>query len=453
MERVSAQVSSQTDFGEQLLLSRALLWVRKDDLPSAMRDMAALRKSEPTSAIAFEARRRLHEGLVLTLESKPNARTTIRTGLSLAEHQGALLWVWYGLTLLALADRASNPSDALLSRAREAPVVLSMLAEAVLLRLDELSPTAFDAVLVEATGRPWRWRQATRRALASANLGLQRSAAHLLEAIGEQDDVERLRDLGRSIRDRDIGWLGLRLARRLAPRVLVQDLGRVRINVGARAIDGSAIRRKVLALLCLLIARPRFACTREEVIDSLWPELDPPAALNSLNQTVYFLRRVFEPEFRDETSPGYVGQDGETIWLDAELIDSQSRRCADLIRSMPADPTPDGALDLAMQYEGRFALDFAYEDWALTYRESLHASYLRVMERSIGIDLNTGHFGRGIFLAERTTQVDPEAEEIQAALVRLYRYSGAHLAAAHQYEHYARSLRDLGIDPPALADV
>ena len=34
--------------------------------------------------------------------------------------------------------------------------------------------------------------------------------------------------------------------------------------------------------------------TRDQVLDALWPELDPVDALNSLNQTVYFLRRVLE---------------------------------------------------------------------------------------------------------------------------------------------------------------
>jgi len=49
--------------------------------------------------------------------------------------------------------------------------------------------------------------------------------------------------------------------------------------------------------------------------------------------------------------------------------------------------------------------------------------------------------------------VDPEAEEIQAALVRLYRLSGAHAAAAEKYQHYSQAMRDLGVEPPAYTDV
>jgi len=148
-----------------------------------------------------------------------------------------------------------------------------------------------------------------------------------------------------------------------------------------------------------------------------------------------------------------VGQDGETIWLDAELIQSRSRRCLDIIREMPGDPTPEGAVALATEYRGRFALDFAYEEWAGAYRDALHAAYLRVIERAIRIDLKAGHLERGTFIAERAAEIDPEAEEIQTALIRLYQLSGAHAAAAEQYGHYKRSMRDLGLEPKPFADV
>ena len=44
-------------------------------------------------------------------------------------------------------------------------------------------------------------------------------------------------------------------------------------------------------------------------------------------------------------------------------------------------------------------------------------------------------------------------EEIQAALVRLYRLSGAHAAAAEQYGHYAQAMRELGVEPVPLTEV
>jgi DNA-binding SARP family transcriptional activator len=239
----------------------------------------------------------------------------------------------------------------------------------------------------------------------------------------------------------------------LADKVYVEDLGRVHIFVGARVLDGTDVRRKVLALLCLLLSRPRFASTRDEVVDSLWPDHDPESALNSLNQTAYFLRRVFEPHYREETSPGYLGQDAETIWLDPGLVDCQSRRCLEIARAMPGEPTPEGSVALAKEYRARYALDFAYEDWATAYRDYLHASYLRVMEQAIRMDLDAGKIDRGTFLAERAAEADPEAEQIQVLLIRLYRMAGAHAAAAERYGQYERGMRDLGLDPVPLAEI
>jgi DNA-binding SARP family transcriptional activator len=203
----------------------------------------------------------------------------------------------------------------------------------------------------------------------------------------------------------------------------------------------------------LLLSKTRFSTTREEVLEALWPDLDPTSALNSLNQTVYFLRRVFELDYREDTSPGYVRQDGETIWLDPELIECRSRRCRELIRLLPMSPTPDQVDQLASEYRSRFALDFAYEEWASAYRDSLHAAYLRVVEQAIRLDIDSGHFARGIALAERAAEVEPDSEEIQLHLVRLYRLSGAHAAAAEQYGHYAQALKELGVDPPSFAEV
>ncbi|TME10563.1 MAG: hypothetical protein E6I65_08445, partial [Chloroflexi bacterium] len=167
-----------------------------------------------------------------------------------------------------------------------------MLAELVLRRLPQLDTTAMSQVTAEAELRPWRWRELVRRTLDSGAPPEREGAAELLERIGEREDVLRLRNAGGRTRDRRGPRPGYLLARRLANRVLVEDLGRVRITVGTRTIEGGDIRRKVLALLCLLLSKANFASTRDEVIESLWPDSDPDSALNSLNQTVYFLRRV-----------------------------------------------------------------------------------------------------------------------------------------------------------------
>jgi DNA-binding SARP family transcriptional activator len=223
------------------------------------------------------------------------------------------------------------------------------------------------------------------------------------------------------------------------------------VVVGDRQMAGSTIRRKVLALLCFLLTRPAMSSTRDQVLDALWPDLDPLDALNSLNQTVYFLRRVLEEPYVDDLSPGYLHHDSDLIWLDEDLVTSRSNECRLIIKGLPISPRPDDVDVLVDRYVGRFALDFEYEEWASPYRDWLHASYLEVVERAVSSDLETGHFERGIRLAQRVLDVDPGAEHVEVSLLRLYRASGAHAAAAEQYAHYATAMREqLGVEPPPL---
>jgi two-component SAPR family response regulator len=121
---------------------------------------------------------------------------------------------------------------------------------------------------------------------------------------------------------------------------------------------------------------------------------------------------------------------------------------------MRPKPSPADVELLSESYTGRFALDFAYEEWAVPFRDSLHASYLQVIESAVTSDLETGHYERGVRLARRALLVDPDSDALELSLLRLYRGMGAHSAAAEQYEHYSAYLRtELGVEPPPLSSI
>jgi DNA-binding SARP family transcriptional activator len=51
-------------------------------------------------------------------------------------------------------------------------------------------------------------------------------------------------------------------------------------------------------------------------------------------------------------------------------------------------------------------------------------------------------------------QADPDAEQIELCLLRLYRRMGASAAAAEQYSHYVGVMREqLGVEPPRLEPI
>lgn len=262
-------------------------------------------------------------------------------------------------------------------------------------------------------------------------------AARLLDEIGEAEDIRRLRTVAKTLRSPAASGLGRGLARRLAPVARIHDLGHIEMRIGDRSVDGSTIRRRVLGLVCFLLTRPGYAATRDQVLEALWPDQEPSIAVNSLNQTVYFLRRVFEEGYREDESANYVHHDGEVVRLDNHLVDSTSGRCSRLIERASANDDPAVVASLSLSYTGRFAMDFEYEDWSAAFRETLHAAYLATIERAVQLESESGSYARGAVLARRALGVDPDAENLEGGLVRLYRASGLHAAAAEQQSHYS----------------
>jgi DNA-binding SARP family transcriptional activator len=357
-----------------------------------------------------------------------------------------------GELLIGLASDAEELSRRVSVIAAVAPWHLTFLADELISRLGSLTPYAMGAVRAAAELHPDRWRDALRIRIDADAPEVILEAARLLEVIGEGADIPRLRNLARTSKRRhEATDLGRSLTRRLASRVRIEDQGRISIEVGDRVIAGTSIRRKVLAMVSYLLTRPELSATRDQVLDALWPEQSPEAAINSLNQTIYFLRRVFEEPYSDDLSPGYVHHDSDVVWLDGELITSRSLECRRLIREVTSQASPEDVDRLTRLYHGRFALDFEYEEWAAEYRDPLHAAYLEIVERSVLDDLQSGHYDRGITVARRALEADTSAEQIELSLLRLYRVTGAHAAAAEQYAHYSAILRDeLGVEPPPL---
>jgi DNA-binding SARP family transcriptional activator len=385
----------------------------------------------------------------------PALVTVIEDALRFTERQQAWFWtkairltraLISGNEALEVHFRSLEPADA---------AYLSIQAELVTRRLADLDGNAWAMIKREAAQRPERWRWALRQLLSnqSARPGDIRRAVELLDLIGDSTDVKLLRELAKQ-KSLRIPNAGLVLTRRLAPVAFIDDLGRVTVHVGDRVLPGTEIRKKVLSLLTFLLTRPQFTASREQVIEALWPQMEPEAGANSLNQTSYFLRQVFEPTASEDTTAGYLNSRADLIWLDPELVHSRSADCLKLIAEIRRDPSPELVTRLAETYTARFAVDFTYDDWASAFRDTLHASFLDRIERAILADTTAGAFDRAVAVAQLALQADPDAEQIELCLLRLYRRTGAHAAAAEQYAHYANVMREqLGIEPPPLESI
>jgi DNA-binding SARP family transcriptional activator len=415
-------------------------------------EFATLALDVPNPSSAYRSAALAFRAVAAAMNANGTARRFADEAVMAAAAQGARPW-----ELVANIVRASSGvelSTAIRTTPRDHQYAISFVAELVTSHLSDLDDAATKEVASLAERYSERWRLPLRHEAEAGGPSVL-AAARLLDVVGEASDVSRLRRIARRARTHtEDSKLGRRLARRLATRVRIHDLGRVQVDVGDAQPASSQIRRKVLALLCYLLTKPRWAATREEVMEAMWPDIDPTPAVNSLNQSVYYLRRVFEPDYSEETTAGFIHQDSDLLWLDEELIAADSRDCAELVAAFERTRDPAVAMQLALRYRGKFALDFAYEDWAADFREWLHVAWLHIVETQIREDLDAARFDRGILIARRALEVEPRNDELEFSMLKLLRRSGAHSAAAEQYARYANVLRtDIGVEPPSLDTV
>lgn len=217
----------------------------------------------------------------------------------------------------------------------------------------------------------------------------------------------------------------------------------------------SETRRKSAALLMYLVTRPQHTATREQVLDDLWPDAEPDAAANSLNQTLYFLRRDIDPWYDEHGSANYVSYESEIVWLDPALVTTDSASFADASIGALAGEADAARMAAAVRaYHGRFAPEFEYEEWSLAWRDQLHATYLAVVQALTRHLVAAGNLEGALRECQQALTVDPSSLDIEMQLIWLYGAIGTPAAAMRQYDHFARAYgSDIGAEPPSLAAV
>ena len=300
---------------------------------------------------------------------------------------------------------------------------------------------------------PRRWLPVLRRQLNDGGTANALVSARLLDEYGDASDLIRVRAFGKTYRrqSRSMAGLGTHLARRVAPVVQVGDLGRTELVIGDRVIAIASMRRKSAALLMFLVTRPGHSATRDQALDQLWPDADPHAATNNLNQSLYFLRRDIDPWFEEDISVDYVGLQGDVVWLNGPLVRVASADFMAVARARMIEQRVDADLTRVIeQYTGQFCPEFEYEEWAMSWRASVHALFLEFVGWSVGRLVGAGQLGTARDIAVLGLQRDPSATDRERKLIWLYWHGGSKSAAVAQYEHLASVERADGLDPDVL---
>lgn len=232
------------------------------------------------------------------------------------------------------------------------------------------------------------------------------------------------------------------------PSLRIVLLGAFQVTVGERVIADDHWRlRKAKTLVKLLALTPHGVLHRDELLDLLWPELDPAAATNNLRYALHVARRVLEPQ-----SGGVrrcLRWQGERLALapDSALeIDVDLFEAAALAARGSEEPNAfQQAVDL---YTGDLLPEDRYEDWAAGRREILRETYLGLLLDLARLREATLEYRQAIDVLRTVIAVESSREDAHAALMRAYAATGQRRLALRQYDYLCDVLRaDLDAEP------
>jgi predicted ATPase/DNA-binding SARP family transcriptional activator len=230
--------------------------------------------------------------------------------------------------------------------------------------------------------------------------------------------------------------------------IRIRLLGGFEVTVGARTIEDGAWRlRKAANLIKLLALAAGNRLHREQVMDTLWPELGINAASNNLRQTVHTARRTLDPTMgssylasRDES---LVLCPESSLWVDVDAFEEAARSA----RRSHEPAAYEAALEL---YAGELLPTDRYEEWAEEPRRRLQESYLSLQFGLANLHEDLADYDNAIEALGRVVSEEPTREEAHAGLMRLYALVGNNKEALTQYGRLEETLsRALGTEPAA----
>jgi len=311
------------------------------------------------------------------------------------------------------------------------------------------TPNGLDAVLAVGELDPEGWRQSIAANLSTLRQEDRRKALDFIRRHAARNTTAALATVGGA----DVAEVRRILVNRQAQRIFIRSFGSLSVHKGAW--DGprhTLEKRRIREFLGLLVANFKGALTRDVAIEAMWPDADPAAAVNSLNQTVFQLRRVLDPGYRDGESPQYVVSTGETLSLNPDLVTTdldEFRRCAaDLQHQglVPLRKAVNKALDLI---RGEFLPELRYQDWAARLQTRVHAEVRNALlplaiGDSVGSDV-------GVRAASALLEIDPFDEIACVAIADQLGVSGKRAKARDVIVRFAQQLQEELDEPPSSA--
>lgn len=220
----------------------------------------------------------------------------------------------------------------------------------------------------------------------------------------------------------------------------------------AGQVLGQCKSRKAIGLLRYLLLQHNYEASKEQLVETFWPETPPEKGMHSLHVAIKALRQYLAPQ----TNYIVFNLGNYFIHPQAVLHDDRNRfiECyssGDRLWAAHQYAAAESVYQQAItHYSGDYYVDNNDCEWALAEQERLLGKYLSCLERVGDLSFQRGAYDQAISLYQRILQRDEYREDIHSQMMQCYQRLGRRRDALLQYQRCALVLkRDLGIDPMA----
>jgi DNA-binding SARP family transcriptional activator len=222
-------------------------------------------------------------------------------------------------------------------------------------------------------------------------------------------------------------------------------LGKFEVSQRGQVIDKSMWRqRKAGALFRLLLISRGRSLTRDEIIETVWPDKSIAQAQPLFHRATSQLRRVLEPDLPDKFPSRYLEVDEGRVTLH---LPPGSSLDFEALEHCVCNEQWSEALAL---YGGDLFPDDRYAEWAAAPRERYTQLYLRVLLIQAQLDFNTHAYASTLDRCRRALAIEPWHETAALLAMRAYLAQNDRPNALRLYHALERTLKDeLDIAPMA----
>lgn len=217
--------------------------------------------------------------------------------------------------------------------------------------------------------------------------------------------------------------------------VSIRLLGQFHLCKGGQELPTHSpqLGRRATELLQLLSLQPDRSLMNEQVVETLWPHLDPEAGSANLRKAAHHARQFIG-------EPGALVLRGGQVFLLPECeVDCDALRFEQAADAALAGGDPQGCKAAAQLYGGDLLPDTRYEAWTEAPRQRLREKFLRLLRQAGEL--------------ERLVQEDPTDEAAHVLLMREELAAGRRSSALRWYGHLRDHLQQtMGLRPSPQAE-